>query len=232
MTTASFANSDGWIDRPITRSQDREPLMVDAHGQHEHQTRRPTAGRRTAPRSEPTGGRRRRPRRAAPARCTMLTSCLRRYAVESPSVRSTGARWPTTPGGRTTRPARARPSRTQSEAAQATESRDQSPFEPAERPGGRIEPSPRNVGRPAGGVVPGIAEADGVDGRAGDAVQRLPDRADGRPGGARAGAGLRRPSSRPRSSCRRSPPTTSTACRTPRPSRSCRGCAPGRAGSR
>ena len=24
-------------------------------------------------------------------------------------------------------------------------------------PGGRIEPSPRNVGRPSGGVVPGIA---------------------------------------------------------------------------
>ena len=29
MTTASFANSDGWIERPATRSQDREPLMVD-----------------------------------------------------------------------------------------------------------------------------------------------------------------------------------------------------------
>ena len=29
MTTASFANSDGWIDRPATRSQDREPLIVD-----------------------------------------------------------------------------------------------------------------------------------------------------------------------------------------------------------
>ncbi len=29
MTTASFANSDGWIERPRTRSQDREPLMVE-----------------------------------------------------------------------------------------------------------------------------------------------------------------------------------------------------------
>ena len=29
MTTASFANSDGWIESPTTRSHDREPLMVD-----------------------------------------------------------------------------------------------------------------------------------------------------------------------------------------------------------
>ncbi len=29
ITTASFANSDGWIERPRTRSQDREPLIVD-----------------------------------------------------------------------------------------------------------------------------------------------------------------------------------------------------------
>ena len=29
MTTASLANSEGWIDMPPTWSQEREPLMVD-----------------------------------------------------------------------------------------------------------------------------------------------------------------------------------------------------------
>ena len=29
MTTASLANSEGWIDRPPSRSHDREPLTVE-----------------------------------------------------------------------------------------------------------------------------------------------------------------------------------------------------------
>ena len=29
MTTASLANSEGWIDSPASRSHDREPLTVE-----------------------------------------------------------------------------------------------------------------------------------------------------------------------------------------------------------
>ena len=38
MTTASLANSAGWIDMPPSRIHDRDPLMVVAHDEHQHQS--------------------------------------------------------------------------------------------------------------------------------------------------------------------------------------------------
>ena len=68
ITTASLANSDGWIDIPPSCSQDREPLIVRAHRQHEHQPgdRAEVDQRRDDPHPAVVGGQHQRP--SAPAR--------------------------------------------------------------------------------------------------------------------------------------------------------------------
>ena len=68
MTTASLANSAGWMDMPPSWIHERDPLMVDAVGQHQHQARRRTRGRPAAPGSGPSGGRSRAPSPSAPGR--------------------------------------------------------------------------------------------------------------------------------------------------------------------
>ena len=56
--------------------------------------------------------------------------------------------------------------------------------------GGRIEPSSAKTGSRSGGATPGIAASSGTHLHALDAVEGLVDLADGRAGGARAGAAL------------------------------------------
>ncbi len=178
ITTASLANSEGWIDRPATISQDRDPLMVD-----------PITSTSTSPSTEAryTTGARIRTHRWSVAVTTSsstppiatLTSCLRRYAEESPPVRSSRAEV----ADQTSRVPRVTRAITASSSTQSSPGvrpagrlpgrlvvgrlvgrgagrvRDIGPQ--SSGVGGRMEPSSVKVGSRVGSVVPGIAARRG-----------------------------------------------------------------------
>ncbi len=98
-----------------------------------------------------------------------LTSCLRRYAVGSPPVRSSRAdvadqtsRLPTTSRARTaTISSQSSPGARRAAAGRAWRRCRSAAISHPFRPGGRIEPSFTKVGSLAGGEVPGIAARSG-----------------------------------------------------------------------